>query len=115
VKEDLDFSFFVSVALIKLRQHRAFPQFIAFALESPQVLKQVQRLGEGAGLKHMVLKSIRALEVPLPPLETQQQVAEELNAAFLEAQSLREQLAQKLAAVEKLPATLLRAGFNGSI
>ena len=36
-----------------------------------------------------------------------------IQAEFEQAQSLREHLAQKLAAVEKLPATLLREAFSG--
>jgi len=39
--------------LIKLMRDRADPYYIAYALESPDVLKQVERLGAGAGLKHM--------------------------------------------------------------
>ena len=51
----------------------------------------------------------------LPPLAEQKTMAARIHAEFDQAQSLREQLAQKLAAVEKLPVTLLREAFSGRV
>ena len=51
VDTDREFSFFVSVALIKLNREIADPYFIAFALESPSVIEQVELLWRGRGIK----------------------------------------------------------------
>jgi type I restriction enzyme S subunit len=115
VDSDLDFSFFVSVALIKLVRDRACPWFIAYALESPAVLGQVKQLGAGAGLKHMVLKSIRALELPLPPLSEQQSIVAMLNDQMASAARARTANEEELDAINKLPAALLRRAFNGEL
>jgi type I restriction enzyme S subunit len=115
VDTDLDFSFFVSVALIKLRREAADPDYIAFALESPGVLKQVAQLSAGAGLKHMVLKSIKALEIPLPSLGEQRRVAAALSEQISKTQTLCDRLRAKLAAINILPGAFLRAAFNGEL
>lgn len=115
VDTDLDFSFFVSVALIKLRRDHADPYFVAFALESPFVLKQVERLGAGAGLKHMVLKSIRALEIPLPPLSEQGHIAAMLNGRMTTLEQTCKVLEEQLDTINRLPAALLRRAFAGEL
>lgn len=115
VETDREFSFFVSVALIKLKQEIADPYFISFALESPRVLEQVELLGAGAGLKHMVLRSINALEVPLPPLSTQQRIAARIKAKMAQAESLKAMLSEQMKTVDRLPPALLRRAFNGEV
>lgn len=80
-----DFSFFVSVALIKLKRDVSDPHYVAFALRSPAVLEQVDRLAAGAGLKHMVLKSIRSVVIPLPSIAKQRVMASRLDALRVKA------------------------------
>jgi len=115
VDTDLDFSFFVSVALIKLVRDRAHPRFVAYALESAAVLEQVEQLGAGAGLKHMVLKSVRALEIPLPSLAEQQRVATLLDGQMATVERARKAIEVELDAINKLHAALLRRAFNGEL
>jgi type I restriction enzyme, S subunit len=115
VKNEIEFGFFVSVALIKLLRDRADPQFVAFALESPFVLKQVELLGAGAGLKHMVLKSIKALVVPLPNLDEQNRIAAQLSKQMAEAERVHKTLEDQLYTSNKLPAAILRRAFSGEL
>lgn len=115
VDTDDEFSFFVSVALIKLIRERADSRFVAYALESPLVLKQVELLGAGAGLKHMVLRSIRALEIPLPSIPEQRNIAAALNEQMLNAEQAKKILKDQLASINKLPAALLRQAFTGKL
>jgi type I restriction enzyme, S subunit len=115
VDEPIECSFFVSVALIKLQRDIADPHYVAFALESPRVLDQVEKLGAGAGLKHMVLRSIRALRIPLPSLERQKRVADSLKARLIASERLKAGLVQEVAMANGLPAALLRQAFNGEL
>jgi type I restriction enzyme S subunit len=110
-----EFSFFVSVALIKLNKEKVDPLYISFALESPQLLEQVKRLGEGAGLKHMVLKSIKSLELKLPPLHEQRRIASMLDKKRQSTLSLVEIINYELATIKSLPAALLRQAFSGEL
>ncbi len=60
-------------------------------------------------------EEVAAVEIELPPLAEQQRIAARINAEFREMQILREHLAQELAAIEKIPAALLREAFSGRI
>ena len=115
VDTDVEFSFFVSVALIKLRCEVVDPEFIAYAMKSRNVLQQVKRLGSGAGLKHMVLKSIRALEIPCPALDEQQHIVAEIHKQMSLVEIARTASEWELKTINALPAALLRRAFGGGL
>lgn len=115
VDDDRPFSFFVSVALIKLLRHFAVPKFVTYALDSPRVLNQVEHLAAGAGLKHMVLKSIRKLSIPLPPLHVQSQIAEQLETKLNAVNIALSAVSTELDTIQRLPAALLREAFSGRL
>jgi type I restriction enzyme S subunit len=115
VDRDLEFSFFVSVALIKPLKDRVDPYYLALALDSPDVLRQVDHLAAGAGLKHIVLTSIRALEIPLPPLDTQRRVAAELHGKLEIAEQTQKGIQERVDTVGRLPTAYLRQAFNGEL
>jgi len=115
VDTDRPFSFFVSVALVKLRRHLADPYFVAHVMASPFGRKQVERLGAGAGLKHMVLKSIRALRIPCPPISEQRRIAAILNEQMAMVARARKAAEEELETINTLPAALLRTAFAGEL
>lgn len=115
VDTDEEFSFFVSVALIKLRREIAVPEFVAYAMKSRYVLHQVDRLGAGAGLKHMVLKSIRSLVIPCPSLEEQRRIAGVLREQMAAVEKARTAAEEELHTINALPSALLRRAFNGEL
>jgi restriction endonuclease S subunit len=91
------------------------PHFVTYALESPQVLSQVQELGMGAGLKHMVIKSIKALEIPVPSLQEQQRIAEEITHRLNDAKQITDVIESQFAEINELPPALLRQAFAGEL
>lgn len=115
VQEAHKFSFFVSVALIKLRRNLVDPRYVAYALDSPSVRSQVETLAAGAGLKHMVLRSIRALSIPLPSLDFQRLLVAELSDRLRRAHALAETAERQVALTAALPPALLRRAFSGGL
>ena len=73
------FSFFVSVALIKPRKELIHSHFLNHTLQSPFVKYQTALMSEGSGLKHMVLRSIKALLILLPTMDEQIKFSEILD------------------------------------
>ncbi|MFN7431363.1 MAG: restriction endonuclease subunit S, partial [bacterium] len=57
---------------------------------------------------------LRELEVTLPPLPDQCRIAADLAARLAGAERLAEGIRAELAAIEALPAALLREAFQGS-
>jgi len=115
VDDSREFSFFVSVALIKLRRDRTVPDYVCYSLESPQVLEQVDRLAAGAGLKHMVLKSIRLLQLPLPSTETQDAIAARLRGRLGAIEQALAAASEERDAVYRLPPAIIRRAFQGMV
>ena len=68
------FGFFVSVALLKTNKQIINSQYLDIVLKSDFCKEQTELMSEGSGLKHMVLKNIKGLVVPLPPLKDQEVV-----------------------------------------
>jgi type I restriction enzyme, S subunit len=113
IETDAEFSYFVSVALIKLRRDIVNPHYVTYALDSSDILRQVETLATGSGLKHMVLGSIKALEIHVPPLEVQNQAVHEIQSKLIIAQNVLAQIHERLEAIEAMPATILHRAFSG--
>jgi type I restriction enzyme S subunit len=103
--------------LIRVRVNEmADSLFIAQQMMTRALKERIQRVAKRAiGQASINSEDIRNLEFILPSLPEQRAIALRINAEFEQAQSLREQLAQKLAAVERLPTTLLREAFSGRV
>ena len=71
--------------------------------------------GASGSMKKITRTQIAQEQVPLPPLEEQQRIqttAQELTAA---AKEVRRAAEEQLAAIDALPAALLRRAFNGDL
>ena len=115
VDTDQDFGFFVSVALIKPKRSVVISEYLAFALDSSRVLKQVETLGAGAGLKHMVLRSIKSLEVPLPSMKRQMEIASYLAVQKKRINEINISLCDEFSALNAMSTSFLRQAFSGAL
>lgn len=96
---------------------RVEPGFISAAIRGDQaVLKQV-RLAAGRGATRDGVNSgiLSALTVPVPSLHVQQRVLTDLARRFAAIDRLAARCREELLGVESLPASLLRATFQGSV
>jgi len=56
-----------------------------------------------------------AWDIPLPSVEKQREIIGRLNEQMQAVEALKQSLTEKLAAVNKLPAALLRKAFAGEL
>ncbi|OYQ42427.1 hypothetical protein CHU94_03050 [Rhodoferax sp. TH121] len=68
------FSLFVSVALIKLPSVSVDRDFLSLVINSPFVRQQSEDGTEGVGNKNLVLRKIKAFQIPIPPLAEQSRI-----------------------------------------
>ncbi|WP_187388632.1 restriction endonuclease subunit S [Meiothermus taiwanensis] len=103
--------------LIRLRCHEtASPTYLFWYLASPDGRKQLlEKAKTTTGLYTLSVSKIEALEVPLPPLETQHRIVAELNAKLEATQALIRSLEAQLEAIRALPAAILRRAFSGEL
>ncbi|OOE92360.1 restriction endonuclease subunit S [Salinivibrio sp. AR647] len=80
VQGDRDFSI-KNVALFKFSKSQAFNRYFYHLLGSSLVTQQFEKNARGGTQKFVSLGNIRALQIPLPPLEEQKRIAAILDKA----------------------------------
>ena len=93
VDTDADFSFFVSVALVKPRPDVLDGGFLKWLIRAPATQRRIRERARGDMIKHLVLREIRALLCPALPLEVQQATVadiERVAALELRLQGIRQ-------------------------
>jgi type I restriction enzyme S subunit len=112
IDTDVEFSIFVSVALIKPALRELGP-YLAYALRATSVQRQI--VPQGAALKHLYLVDLRMLQVPLPPPHIQSQIVDRLDELDAETQRLASLYERSITALGELRSSLLRHAFSGEL
>jgi type I restriction enzyme S subunit len=99
------FSLFVSVALIKLPSVSVDRDFLSLVINSPFVRQQSEDGTEGVGNKNLVLRKIKAFQIPIPPLAEQSRIV----TRVAQLRRLCVDLRQRLSASQSTQAHLAEA------
>jgi Restriction endonuclease S subunits len=79
IETEIDFSIFVSLALLKPDKDKINNRYLCYALEAPFIQNQFGLNATGSALKHIHLKDFRKTLCPVPPLEEQKKIIEILD------------------------------------
>ncbi|WP_035710274.1 restriction endonuclease subunit S [Bradyrhizobium genomosp. I (2014)] len=115
VDTDRQFSFFVSVALIKPLRDRLDGKYLVHLLNSSWIKDRMAAKSRGDMIPHIVLREIRAFPVPAPSLNEQKAITakiDELSERIRSVVHLQSQAEDELEAL--LPAFLDKA-FKGEL
>ncbi len=112
IETDVEFSIFVSVALIKPVMKELSP-YLVYALRSSWVQSQI--VPQGTALKHLYLVDLRRLAIPIPPLAEQKRIVDALDDLDAETQRLAGLYERKLSALEALKKSVLHQAFSGNL
>ena len=82
VDTDMEFSLFVSVALLKFNQKKISNIFLKYLINSPLVQIQAKENTRGVGNKNWVMRDISNTLIPLPPLAEQKRIVEKIEELF---------------------------------
>ena len=74
----------------------------------------LERARSTSGLYTLSVDKVGSLQLPLPPLADQRRIATDLSLRVEAADSLIARCREELATIDALPASLLRAAFNGN-
>ncbi len=112
INTDIQFSIFVSVALVKpvMRETSAY---LTHALSSPQV--QVQMVPKGSGLQHIHLEDLREDCIPVPPLAEQHRIVAEVERRLSVIEELEAMVAANLQRASRLRQAVLFRAFRGQM
>jgi len=103
-----EFSIFVSVALIKLPTVSVDRDFLALVINSPFVRQQSEDGTEGVGNKNLVLRKIKAFQIPIPPLAEQSRIVTRITTLRRLCADLRQRLAERQSVQARLAEALVQ-------
>jgi restriction endonuclease S subunit len=89
VQEDNDFVVLSSLAILRPDTQLVFPKYLEYILQSEIILSFIKRTMGGSALKRIVLENIKSLQIPLPPLEIQNEIASHIENIRKEAKELQ--------------------------
>lgn len=93
----------------------ADPNFVAYWFNSQYAREQIEsRIKQIVGQATLNGEDLRGLEMPFPSRSDQHEIATRISRVLGVAESLIARCRAELAAIEALPASLLRTAFNGA-
>ena len=116
---DIEFSLFVSVALIKYPHHFIDEKYFLYLLQSPLVQEQAKENTRGVGNKNWVMDAIANTLLVLPPLAVQNAIVAKLEEvlplvdAYENAVLQKEEL--KTALPDKVKKAILQEAIQGKL
>jgi type I restriction enzyme, S subunit len=115
VDTNREFSFFVSVAIIKPKHDLLDGRYLSYILDAPQVHEQVTNTKTGAVLQHIVIRAIKAIKLPVPQLDEQRRVVAYLDRLQAKVNALRELQSASGEELSALMPSVLDRAFKGEL
>lgn len=117
IDRELDFAFYASLCLMKLKKNLIYPPFLVHWLNSPFGSKATREktLGKGHSQGNLNLKLIREIKIPLPSLDEQEGLAHSLDKVLSAVNSAGELQAQVSTELDALMPSILDKVFKGEL
>jgi len=115
IEENIEFSVFVSLTLIKPIKHLLNNYFLKYYLNSSEVKELAKRSISSSGVGNLNVGTVREFPIHLPPLTEQASIVASLNKISAETQRLESLYQRKLAALDELKKSLLHQAFSGAL
>lgn len=110
-----EFSFFVSVALIKPVRDRLDGRYLVHLLNSSWIKDRMIDQSRGDMIPHIVLREIRKFPVPLPSLAEQDRIVAELDFLQSKMESMKALQARTADELNTMLPAILDKAFNGQL
>lgn len=115
VDTDVEFSIFVSIALLKPKKDLINSMYFQYILNSPNCYEQSQSRTRGVANRNLVLNDIKQIFFPLPPLETQEKVVSYLDEISNKMEKIKQIQKEKMQSLKELKASILDQAFKGEL
>lgn len=97
-----------ALAIVRLREKVNNVIFIKLALSTPQILDQIENFKKGIAQQNLSLEQIASLQIPLPPLESQEKIVSVIEVI----ESKIAHIDSSLESLEKEKAEILNRSLN---
>jgi restriction endonuclease S subunit len=117
IDRDIDFAFYVSLAILRPLTSKILPDFLVHWLNSPGGLAQSRRqtLGKGHSQGNLNLKLLRGFGIPLPSISEQCRIVAELDKFRAQLDGVKRLQAETAAEFDVLLPSILDKAFKGEL
>lgn len=89
--------------------------FVTWALRAPSTQQRMQRAIKGVAVRGINIGDVRALQIPIPPLDEQQEIVRRIEAFFKIADTVEDHYRNAQEQLDKLPQAILAKAFRGEL
>lgn len=100
---------------IRLHDGNTLPQYVCQFLKSKDVRRRLIDGGNGANIRSLNQGTLSSVVIPLPPIEIQQRLINEIEAMHSKTAYLADIASRKLTALDELKKSLLHQAFTGQL
>jgi len=104
-----------SVAAVWLRSCPINRRYLATVIESPMTQRLIQEKARGVAIQHLSITDFAKMPLPLPSLEEQEAIANEVDHQLSIIDEVTEVAEQDLALAERLRQSILKTSFEGKL
>jgi type I restriction enzyme S subunit len=115
IDTDREFSYFVSVALIKPRHDLIEGRFLTWMLRTPYIQERIKIRSRGDMIRHLVLREIRDIVIPVLPLIEQHNIVAYLDNLQSKIDPLKQLQSEISAELDALLPSILDKAFKGEL
>ena len=104
-----------SIAVIWLRSTIMNKQFLLYYIQTPFVQSWIKENAKGSTIKHLSVSDFPRLEIPIPSLEEQSKIVEELELQFTLIENLEKTIERSLKDIVIFKHSILKKAFEGTL
>jgi type I restriction enzyme S subunit len=94
---------------------KATAPYLYWALQRRDVVDSIQAAAKGSTFREITLGRLRAIPVPLPPIQDQHRIVAELDALQSQVDALKRQQAESATELDALLPAVLSSAFSGRL
>ena len=112
---DFEFSLLSSVALLKPKHEILNNFYLMVFLNNPSCFSLVTKKSLGSAITRIVLRQIKEIPIPLPPLEEQEQIVSQIEQGFSLIENTSQIVNSTLQNLQTMKMSVLKQAFEGKL
>jgi len=115
VDVDYEFSIFVGLALLKLRNDVVSGKYLEYLLMYEKNRNELEKMAPGSTRRTLTINAISRFRIPLPPLNEQRRIVAKIEALLAESKTAREALEKVPVLLRRFRQSVLAKAFRGEL
>ena len=112
---DFEFSLLSSVALLKPDHKIVDSYYLENILNNSIMYNSVIKKMSGTALRRIILKRIKEIQIPIPPLSEQKRIVSKIESIFGRIDAIEKQVDDSLTKLDQLKKSTLKKAFEGKL